>query len=391
MERGHASGRTPCAPSIATTKMTNTYDVAVIGAGTMGSAAAYHLSRRGKHVVVFEQFGVVHEMGSHSGQTRIIRHAYHESPDYVPLVLRADDLWLELENQTGTKLLHRTGGLVLGPGKGFLVRDALLACSLYHLPSEQLGTEEIRERWPQFHIPDHWTGCYDPRAGFLVVDSCIRNHCEEAVRHGAVLVTGETVDRIDGTRIHTTRDTYHAERVVVCAGSWTSRILADLHLPIVVKRKTVAWLRPKTSETFSIGRFPIFLAEVEAGILYGFPIHNHEGVKIANHNSLGPETTPDRADRTFQAEDAMDLQAFVREYLPGVSEEVLDGKICMYALTPDEDFILDFHPSHPEILIAAGFSGHGFKFAPVIGEILADLCIDGKTRHGIERFRISRF
>ncbi len=371
--------------------MTQTYDVAIIGAGTMGSAAAYHLARRGRRVIAFEQFGVVHEMGSHSGQTRIIRHAYHESPDYVPLVLRADDLWLDLENQTGTKVLHRTGGLVLGPENGYLVRDAVLACTTHHLPFEQLTATEIRNRWQQFHIPDNWTGCYDPRAGFLEVEHCIRLHCEQATKHGAALLTGETVQQIDRNSITTNKNTYQADRVVVCAGSWTSRILEHLHLPIVVKRKTVAWLRPKSKEHFLIGRFPIFLADVKAGVLYGFPIHGHEGIKIANHNSLGPETTPDRADRTFRPEDAIDMQDFVQEYLPEITSEVLDGKICMYALTPDEDFILDFHPADPDTLIAAGFSGHGFKFAPVIGEILADLCIDGRTRHGIERFRLSRF
>jgi len=371
--------------------MTHTYDVAIVGAGTMGSAAAYHLSRRGKRVIAFEQFGIVHEMGSHSGQTRIIRHAYHESPDYVPLVLRADDLWLELENQTGTKLLHRTGGVVLGPENGFLVKDAVLACTVHHLPNEQLTAPEIRKRFPQFRIPDSWTGCYDPRAGFLEVEPCIRLHCEQATQHGAMLLTGETVEQINENRIITNKNAYHADRIVVCAGSWTSRILADLHLPIVVKRKTVAWLRPKAIEPFAIGQFPIFLAEVKAGVLYGFPIQNHPGVKIANHNSLGPQTTPDQADRIFHLEDAFDMQEFVREYLPDMTSEVLDGKICMYALTPDEDFILDFHPAQPDLLIAAGFSGHGFKFAPVIGEILADLCIDGNTRHGIQRFRLSRF
>jgi glycine/D-amino acid oxidase-like deaminating enzyme len=178
---------------------------------------------------------------------------------------------------------------------------------------------------------------------------------------------------------------------VVCAGAWSTKLLGQLKLPIVVKRKTVAWLRPKVPERFSPEKFPVFLADLPEGILYGFPLHQRPGVKIANHSFAGPETTVDEADRNFHEEDAEDVKRFAGKHLRDMTQEVIEGKVCLYSVTPDEDFIIDFHPADKKVMIAAGFSGHGFKFAPVVGEILADLCVDGSTRHPIQKFQILRF
>ena len=370
-------------------------DVAIIGAGTMGSAAAYHLAKRGCGVIAFEQFQIVHEKGSHSGSTRIIRHAYHESPDYVPLVLRADQLWLDLEQQLQTRLLIRTGAVVMGPHECEAVIGAIVACERHSLPYEKLTAAAIRQRWPQFTIPADWEGCFDPMAGFLLVEPCIKSQIGLAARHGATIRENESVKSTatlkNGFRIETDKNTYEVDKIIVTAGAWTAHVLKELQLPLTVKRRTVTWLRPRHPNLFHVDKFPIFLADLPGGLLYGFPLYGSDGLKIANHHSRGPAIDPDSADRNYSNDDATDAIAFARAYLPGVSEEIVEGKVCLYNLTPDEDFILDFHPQNKNMLIASGFSGHGFKFAPVIGEIVADLCLNGKTSMPIDRFRISRF
>lgn len=371
------------------------YDVAIIGAGTMGSAAAYHLTKRGKRVIVFEKFHVVHDSGSHSGRTRIIRHAYFESPDYVPLVLRADQLWQEIESITGTRLLIRTGGLDMGLPDSTLVAGAIRACKEHRLKYEVVDAKEIRKRWPQFKIPDSWVACYDPQAGFLLVDRCIRSHVDLATEAGAVVKENEEIRSFhpveSGITLQTSSGKYTAARAIVCAGAWTEHLLKELQLPLVVKRKALAWFRPKDPNQFTPERFPVFLAELPEGVLYGFPLHDSFTVKIANHHTYGDAVDPDHVDRNFHENDVAEVKTFVRNFLPALTDEIEEGKICLYTLTPDTDFILDFHPEFRNVILAAGFSGHGFKFATVIGEILADLAIDGSTRHPISRFRIDRF
>jgi monomeric sarcosine oxidase len=371
------------------------FDVAIVGTGTMGSAAAFFLTQAGFRVVAFEQFGIAHEMGSHSGSTRIIRHAYHESPDYVPLVLRSDQLWQELEAQTGSRLLVRTGGVDLGPREGLVVENALNACRIHSLPNEYLNSEQVMERWKQFKIPEDWHGCFDPNMGFLLVDDCIRAYAGVARAAGAELHIEEPVlhfaDRGETIKVTTSRAEYDTAKLIVCAGAWSSRILAELRLPLTVKRKTLAWLEVDQPNDFEPGKFPIFLAETPAGLLYGFPIFGKRGLKIANHHGSGPPDDPDLVNREFSPDDADDAREFALRYLNGVSSKVLEGKICLYTLTPDEHFIIDLHPENKNIAIAAGFSGHGFKFAPAVGEALSQLIAKQSTSHSIEKFSLSRF
>ena len=374
--------------------MTSTFDVAIVGTGTMGSAAAYFLSKAGLKVIAFERFRVVHEMGSHSGSTRIIRHAYHESPDYVPLVLRSDQLWLELEKITAKQLLLRTGGMDLGPIEGTVVDQALLACRTHDLPYEHLDADEILKRWPQFQIPENWHACFDPYMGFLLVDNCIAAYADAARELGAQIHEEEKVLSYDcdsAIRIRTNHSVYEVGKMIVCAGAWNHQLLSDLNLPLTVKRKALVWLRAENPENFVIGKFPIFLADTPVGLLYGFPIYGRPGLKIANHHDAGPPADPDHVDRVFHAEDAKDAQDFAKRHLRGVTSKVLEGKICLYTLTPDEHFLIDFHPEKRNIVLAAGFSGHGFKFAPVVGEILTDLIQKGSTDHPISKFSLSRF
>jgi monomeric sarcosine oxidase len=370
------------------------FDVAVVGTGTMGSATAYELTKRGLKVIAFEQFRIVHDMGSHSGNTRIIRHAYHESPDYVPLVLRSDELWQQMEQKKGSQLLFRTGGVDFGPRDGTIVQNALLACSEHRLPHEHLSGSELMRRWPQFRVPEEWHACFDPNMGFLLVNDCIRAYTESAKDGGTEIHEEEPVlDFRSGQdiTIKTAKGEYKAGHAVFCAGAWTAKLLRALELPLIVKRKTLSWLRVLSTEEFQVGRFPIFLCDTSAGALYGFPLYQNDGLKVANHHGLGTAVDPDTVNREFQPGDASDAQAFAKSHLRGVTSEIVDGKVCLYTMTPDEHFLIDFHPDHPNVVMATGFSGHGFKFAPAIGEILADLVVNRHTGHPIARFRLSRF
>ncbi len=373
----------------------STYDAIIIGAGTMGSAAAYHLALRGQRVLVLEQYKAVHDLGSHTGYTRIIRHAYFESPDYVPLVLRSDELWQLLEKETGKQMLVRSGGIDVGPEQSTVFSGALKACIDHHLPYEHLRSKEASTRWPQFHIPDDWHICFDPMAGFLIVEICIRSHLELAQQYGAVLNENESVEDIkflgNSVQVQTSKASYDAGAVLVCGGAWNTRLLADLSLPLQIQRQAIGWFPPNDSSAFDPARFPVFLAETPAGIFYGFPLYQHEGLKLARHGGGLLFNDPNDVPREFSDHDAVQLQSFLKNYLPEVSSQLLEGKVCLYTMTPDQHFIIDVHPEFPRCFIAAGFSGHGFKFAPVVGEILADLCLDGKTAHPIDGFRIDRF
>lgn len=374
--------------------MNTSHDIAIVGMGTMGSAAAFHLAKRGHKVIGFEQFRVVHELGSHSGRTRIIRHAYYESPEYVPLILRSHQLWLELQKASGCLLMVQTGGIDVGPEDGPLYSGAILSCQRHKLPYSSLNASELMKLWPQFSIPENWKACFNEQAGFLIVDPCINAHAGGAEAFGATIYEDEKVLEISNQPssvfLRTDKDTYEVDRVILCAGAWTLKLLNDLGIPLTVSRQPFSWLHPKNPELFASQNFPVFLADTPEGIFYGLPIHHAPAVKVALHPG-GQQTDPDQVDRTFHDADSLPVQNFTRQYLPELNRQMIEGQVCLYTITPDQHFIVDFHPIHKNVLIAAGFSGHGFKFAPVIGEILADLASEGMTRHPIKLFQISRF
>ncbi len=369
------------------------FSVIVIGGGTMGTAAAWVLAKRGVDTLVLEQFAHVHTMGAHSGRTRIFRHAYAESPDYVPLVLRADELWQELEAVSGQRVLVRTGGLDLAAPGFDHAAAARASCAQWNLPFESLTGRDVRNRWPGYAIPDDWDACFSSQAGYLLVEPALRA-LATAARQGGVAIHEHEPARSwrpdgDGFRVETDAGTYTADRLIVTAGAWAGRMLSDLGLPLTVLRKTLFWFAPSTPERFTPENFPIFIAESPVGSIYGFPIEDEPGVKVANHSG-GDPVDLETVDRTVHPGEEADVAAWIGAYLSGVSERVVASAACLYTMTPDADFIVDRHPEHPHAAIGAGFSGHGFKFTPAIGEALANLALD-PAAIPLPRLSLNRF
>jgi len=372
------------------------YDVIVLGLGGIGSAAAYHLARRGRRVLGLDRHPPAHDQGASHGRSRIIREAYWEHPSYVPLVQRAYDLWAELEGAAGRTLLLTTGGIVIGPPDSDLVRGALESARLHHLHHEVLDAASVRRRFPVFAPADDMVGVFERRAGVLVPEECVGVHLDQAAQSGADLHHEEPVvswtATPDGVEVQTSRARYQAKRLVVTAGPWAPDVLTDLGLPLVIERQVIAWFRPVAqAEAFAPERCPVYIWRADARLFYGFPRLDGSGVKIAEH-ALGDPTTAETIERQIDAAEIEELRRdFVARYMPAANGEVMATSTCMYTMTPDTHFIIDHHPRHHNVVIACGFSGHGFKFAPVVGEILADLALDGRTHHDIALFAASRF
>ena len=376
--------------------MGDRYDAIVIGLGGMGSASAYHLARRGKRVLGLEQFGLLHDLGSSHGLTRIIRLAYHEHPSYVPLLRRAYELWRDLEADAGEQLLVITGSLEGGPEDGSTFRGALEAAELHDLPHEVLDAAEMRRRYPAYAGFDGSTRVvYQPDGGFLLAERTILAHVNGALAAGADLRFHEPVVRwepsADGVRVTTASGSYEADRLVVCAGAWARELVPDLERLAVPERQVLAWLQPGHVELFEPERFPVFLIDVEEGSYYGFPVHDVPGFKFGKYHHLFEPIDPSDPDRTVRPEDEAVLRAFAARYFPDATGPTVMLKACMFVNSPDEHFLLGTLPDTPQVSAFAGESGHGYKFASVVGEILADLAIDGVTRHDIGLFALDRF
>lgn len=375
--------------------MEQSFDVIVIGLGGMGSAAAAHLAKRGQRVLGLEQFGRLHANGSSHGQSRIIREAYFEALEYVPLLRRSYALWRELEAESGdADLLTITGGLNIGTSDSEFVTGSLASAELHGLECEYLNHREVTDRFPDFNLTDDLVAVYEPNAGFLKPEECIGAHLEVAARHGAELrfdeiVTSWTPDG-DGVRIGTAAGSYSANRLVIAAGPWAGRMLADLGLPLTVRRIVNAHFEPSSPELYAPDRCPVYLFQVPEGDYYGFPALFGNGVKIGRHDG-GEITSPQTIRRDIDAAEIAMLREVLARYLPGAVGPVVHSLTCMYTDTPDAHFILDRHPTLHQIVYGCGFSGHGFKFASVIGEVLADLALDGASRHDIDFLSASRF
>ena len=371
------------------------FDVIVVGIGGMGSAAVYHLARRGAKVLGLEQFDIPHEMGSSHGVTRIIRLAYAEHPAYVPLLRRAYELWRELENDAGERLLFITGGIDAGAPESATVRGSLQSCAIHHLPHDVLDAASLTRRFPGCRLPSDMVAVYQPDAGFLLPERCIVAHAEAAQKLGAELRTGEHVlewrGDDNGVSVTTNRATHHAKRMVVTAGAWARTVLPELKDLAVPERQVLIWTQPLRPAYFGLGAFPVFNMEVPEGRFYGFPVYGVPGFKIGKYHHRREQADPDRMDRECHPEDEAVVRAGIRRYFPDADGPTIAMKACLFTNSPDEHFILDFHPGCPQVAMASACSGHGFKFCSVVGEIMADLVFDGRTRFDIDMFRLSRF
>jgi len=369
-------------------------DVIVAGLGSMGAAAAYHLARRGRSVLGVDRFAPPHDRGAHAGGSRIIRMAYLEGEEYVPLVRRSYDLWRELEAATGETLLTTTGGLMLGPSDSKVVGGALESARVHDLAHELLDADEVRRRFPQFSLGDGDVGLYEDVAGLVRPESAITAHLRLAaeagatVRAGVVLRGWEATD--SGVRVSTDDGPLHADRLVIAPGAWAGD-LVRLPIPLRVERRVQHYWRPTgPAKDFGPGQLPVWIWEYAPGAMaYGLPDLGG-GAKAALHHG------PDPVDPTAGAAGPTDgeiaaMRDWLRSRLPRLADgDWVDAKPCLYTLTPDEHFVIGRHPDHPAVAVACGFSGHGFKFSPVIGEILADLTESGATPHPIALFDPAR-
>jgi sarcosine oxidase len=357
----------------------------------MGSAAAYHLAQRGMRVVGFDRFAPPHTFGSSHGKTRIIREAYFENPAYVPLVQRAYRLWSDLEDGARTTLLLKTGGLMIGPPESDLVAGARLSAERHALEHEVLSSAEVTHRFPCLRPQADMIAVYEPRAGILFPEACVRAHLMLAQSHGAQIHSCEPVLgwQADGTGVSATTEkaTYGAEWLVISAGPWASQLLADLEPPLTVERQVQFWFAPtRARASFSATRCPVHLWEFDdQQFVYGFPDLG-EGVKVARHHG-GVGSLPDTLNREIGAEEIGEIRSLLRRFLPNADGALRSASVCPYTNTPDGHFWIDRHPAHANVLIASPCCGHGFKFASVVGEILADLATHGSASFDLSLFR----
>ncbi len=370
------------------------YDVVVIGQGAMGSAALHHLASRGARVLGLEQYQTGHTRGSSHGLTRVIRLAYFEHPSYVPLLRRAYELWRDLEKKAGRKLLHVTGIVEIGPPDGVVVGGTLSASRLHKLEHEELTAAQVMQRFPVFRIPDHYAGVWQPDGGFLEAEACVAAQQAAGRAAGAELRENVSVRAIEPRnghlRVVTDDETFEAGSVVVAAGSYIKRLLPGPAAPLRVTRQVLGWFKPSDPALFMPGRFPVFFLDSAHGQHYGFPIFGVDGVKVAKHGHQDETMDPERENRPVGPEDEAAIRAALTAHIPAADGPMLNAVTCRYTMTPDQDFVIDRLPEDPRIVMLSPCSGHGFKFASVVGEIAADLALDGRTRHDISRFALTR-
>ena len=370
------------------------YDAIVIGVGGMGSAALYHLAQRRQKVLGLERYDIPNEMGSSHGVTRMIRLTIQEDPLYVPLVQRAYTLWHQLENISGERLLFTTGSIRAGYEGNQMFDGSREACDAYGIPYEVLTGSEANQRFPGYGLPENILAVYQPDGGFLLSERCIVAHVTAALELGAEVHGREQVvgwePTADGVKVRTDRSSYSSRRLIVCSGAWTAKLLPQLAESTMPERQVLAWFQPLSPELFRPQSFPVFGLVVDEGRFYGFPSFGIPGFKVGRTHHLDQQVDPDHMDREVHREDEDVLREFTRRYFPQAAGPALALKTCLFTNSPDGHFILDVLPGFPQVSVAAGFSGHGFKYCSVVGEIMADLAQHGDTSHDLSLFRISR-
>ncbi len=368
------------------------YDVIVLGTGGVGSAALLHAASAGARTIGLDRFIAPHNRGSSHGQTRIIRQAYFEHPQYTPLLLESYRLWNDLEVHAGKRLYYETGLLQLGPAEGVVVPGVLRAAEEHGLVVEQLGSDQIEMRWPAFRIPPDLVGVLEPRAGYLLVEDCVSSHLAAARQAGAeIQAPCEVLGWEPGTpiRVRTTVGTLTTEKLIIAAGAWADGVLADLadlNLQLEVLRKSVFWYAARNN----FADVPCYLYELPHGVFYGFPEIGGR-VKVAEHSGGERIENPLNYNRELNAYEAERVLNFLGECLPNVADGLAEHQTCLYTMSPDEHFIVDRHPQENNVVFAAGLSGHGFKFTPVLGKALAEMALEGGTNLPVGFLGLARF
>lgn len=370
------------------------FDAIVVGLGAMGSAALYELSRRGRRVLGLDAFAAGHLQGSSHGESRVIRLAYYEHPNYVPLLRRAYERWAELERESGKHLLRITGGLMIGRPDCPLVAGSRASAVQHGLDFELLDPDEVLRRYPALHLQGDEVALFEPRAGILSPEACVEAHVRLAREAGATTRYEEPVRSWTatdaGVEVVTDAGRYTADQVVFTCGARISQVLGDEHIRVRPERIPLFWLQPLEPRLFDFGRLPVYLWQQPDGShFYGFPHLDWPGVKVARHHS-GDFCDPDSVDRQVNAEDERRLRKAIGDRLPALDGPVLSTVVCLYENSIDEHFLIDRLPDRRNVVFAGGFSGHGFKFASVVGEILADLVTEGRATTDADFLRAQR-
>jgi sarcosine oxidase len=404
--------------------VTSEYDCIVVGVGGMGSAATYHLADRGLDVLGLEQFCVPHSRGSSHGSTRIVRRTQPEHPAYVPLAEAALDNWRDLEATTGRDLLTITGLIHAGAPEHDIVPDARDSVETHDVPHEVLSGTEVNDRFPGYELPDDYRAVYQPDGGFVDCERAVCAHVDAAHAAGATIRAHEGVtewrETATGVRVDTERGSYEADEVVFTGGAWNSDLLPSLADHLTPVRRVMAWLQPERPERFDPERFPVFSLAGRDGYGYGFPVYDTPGFKFGREPDDGTVLYPDAGDDSGAGTetgsggtdsitagewddvtpddlptDATDREerfhrGFAETYFPDGAGPTMRLETCMLTESPDDHFLLGRHPDYDAVTVAAGFTGHGFKFTAVVGEVLADFVVDRETDHAVDLHRIER-
>lgn len=375
--------------------MPERYDVICVGTGGVGSAAMAHVAERGLKVLGIDRFPPGHDRGSSHGESRIIRLVYMEHPDYVPLLRRAYELWEQLGERVARRLLHTTGILYAGPSAGGVI-PALEACARQHdLPLERFSPAEAKQRFPGFRVPGDWEAAFEIDAGYLDVETCVRAYAVRAKAEGAEFRVGEAVLEWEATPsgvvVRTDAGRYAAERLVLCPGAWAADLVRLPAVRFTVLRKELAWYAAPEPHHTRAGGCPLFFFETADGSYYGFPDLGGNGLKVAEHTGGEVVEKPLEVDRSPRESDRQRVEAFLDAHLPGVSRDRLRHEVCLYTMSPDEHFVVDQHPDSERVFLVAGLSGHGFKFASVLGEVAAQWAAGAGLPPAIEFLRSKRF
>jgi sarcosine oxidase len=372
------------------------YDVIVAGVGGMGAATCHHLAKRGQRVLGLERFELGHGMGSSHGLTRIIRLAYFEGSQYVPMVRRAHQLWQETGKAAGAELLHVTGSVDLAPEGSGEVESSRQSCLDHGLTHDVLETKEARKRFPQFRLPDGHIGLWQPEGGFVASERAIYTHVGLAQDNGAEIRTNEPVLEWEptaggGVKVRTHRGIYEAGSLVLTSGAWMDTLNPVLAPHLKTVKQAIGWFTVKNRQQFMPDKFPVFILTVEEGNFYGFPLWEHPGFKIGGPHFGRTPIDPSDPDRTPTQRQLDMLTSALAKYIPDAAGEPLSVKGCIYTVTPDEHFVIDRIPGVPQVVFASCCSGHGYKFASVIGEIMADMATGKTPAFDLSMFSLDRF